>query len=359
MPVELLRLVAALAAALVFLLAAFIVSRYYGIKKLTYRRYFSPDGVFEGERAFFIEEVENRFFLPLFFVDIEAFFFNELALDEYADSGYSLQHFISRHFLPPFTKVKRSIGIRCVRRGYYELATVNVSFFGINLYLDSKAGIHVYPRALPSGASNPLEYEMQHSAQAVKRMLRDPFNRVGVRDYLPGDPFGRINFKTTARTGRLKVNEFDFFSSRNFMVYIDFHTPSAIESPPSEAYERMMERALSYAAEMAMLSMRHGYSAGFAANCRRHDGANHVRFPMGRGQDHCEGLLRAMSEVRMQAGASFGWLLKQDLDAVWNAEVYVLAIRANRSVFEILSVYGGMGNHVTVIELEEDSDHAA
>jgi uncharacterized protein (DUF58 family) len=335
------------------LICLFLLSRYAGIKRLAYKRYFTPQNVFEGEGVMFVEEIYNRFFLPLFFVDIEAFMYNELELSEYTDDEYHMQHFISRFFLAPFTKIKRSVPVRCIKRGYFELDSVNILFFGFNLYMTSKAGVHVFPRALALDESNPLEFEMQNTVYADKKLLPDPFSFSGVRDYRPGDPFGSVNYKATAKTGMLKVNNRDYFSSRNFMVYINFHMPSLDDPLPLDLYETTMERALSYASDMVMKSIQCGYSAGFAANCKLINGAGYVRYPMGRGQSHYVDMLKAMSSVRMVAGHSFNWLMRHEIDSTWNAEVYIMTIGKTHDVLleKTVSTLRGMGNHVAVIAL--------
>jgi len=168
--------------------------------------------------------------------------------------------------------------------------------------------------------SKTVENLQQNMALSNRRLLQDPFSFAGVRDYRPGDAFRSINYKATAKTGALKVNERDYFSGRNFMVYIDFHAQG------EEGYEEMMEKSLSHAADMVWKSVKDGYNVGFAANCKRLLGReNHVRYPLRRGEEHYKEMLQEMATIRISEGCSFLWLLQQDLDDLWNTDIYIMS----------------------------------
>jgi uncharacterized protein (DUF58 family) len=339
---------------LILLIPAYIFLRRYGITQVEYKRYFSEDGVFEGGTVFLIEEVTNRFFLPLFLVDVDVCLNTHLHLEGWPKKDEGMQQFTSRFYLPPFMRVKRSIEVTCEKRGYYELDSVSVN----GITIKSKAVLYVYPRAFPYGKSSPMENEMQSTAFTNRRLLQDPFSFSGIRDYRHGDPFRSINYKATAKTGVVKVNNRDFFSSRNIMIYIDFgqQYPHPLSTP---AYIALMERALSYSADMVWNSIQQGFSVGFAANCRTFGprgtlAKNHIRFPMARGNSHYMEILKIMATIRMTDGCSFIWLLKHELDLLWNVDIYIMTTNTSQPLDEITNLYKSRGNHVTILELEED-----
>ncbi|MCL2386424.1 MAG: DUF58 domain-containing protein [Defluviitaleaceae bacterium] len=328
---------------------AFFVLRRAGLNRIVYQRYFSQQGVFEGETVMLVEEIQNPYFMPLFAVNVDAYLYNELHLAESPYFSTGMQEFTSRFFLAPYTQVRRSIPIKCLKRGYYELDSVYVQ----NKSREAKARLFVYPRALPYEESNPMETEMQNLDQSNRRLLQDPFSFSGVREYQQGDPFRSINYKATAKTGALKVNERDFFSSRSFMIYIDFH------APPNAMlhYAETMEKSLSYAADMVWKSIQQGYNVGFAANCQKLLGKeNHIRHPMRRGQEHYIEILQEMASIRISEGCSFRWLLHQDIDTLWNVDIYIMT--ANDNLDDIIAALRSKGNHVTILtpDLEVDDD---
>ena len=339
------------------ILAVLFILRRIGLKRIAYRRYFSQPGVFEGETVMLVEEIQNRYFLPLFAVYVDAYLYNELRLPGYGGWESGMQEFTSRFSLAPHTQVRRSIPIECLKRGYYELDSVYVQ----NKSRTAKARLFVYPRALPHDESRPTENEMQNLVHSDRRLLQDPFSFSGVREYRPGDPFRSINYKATAKTGALKVNERDFFSSRSFMVYIDFHVPThppvqseAVPASQSAAqYSEMMEKSLSYAADMVWKAINQGYSVGFEANCKKLLGReNHIRYPMRRGQEHYVEILQEMATIRISEGCSFMWLMQQDIDDLWNVDVYIMTANThdgNDKFDNIVAALRSKGNNVTVL----------
>ena len=340
----------------ILLIAVYLLIRRIGIRRVEYKRYFSEEGVFEGETVLLIEEISNRFFLPLIMVDVDVCLSNDLKLVGYPSEGQGMQQFISRFYLPPFMRVKRSVEVVCKKRGFYQLESVSIN----DIPQDAKAVLYVYPQALPYGESSPMENEMQNTAQTDRRLFQDPFSFSGIRDYRHGDAFRSINYKATAKTGAVKVNCRDFIAGRNIMIYIDFgqHYPHPLTT---DVYTALMERALSYSADMVWSSIQQGFSVGFAANCRtfghvRRTVANHVRFPMGRGHSHYMEMLKEMASIRMADGCSFMWLLKQDLDTLWNADIYIMTTNAAQPFDEITSIYTSRGNSVTMLVLEDEND---
>ena len=340
---------------LVFMLFGllYVLPRYIGIKRITYKRYFSQAGVFEGQSVTLIEEIHNNYFLPLFFIDVESYLRRELRIAKAVqpEKDQEMQRFISRFFLMPHNHVKRSINIECTKRGFYELDTAEIFFYRYPVMLRSKANLHVYPRPLPSKESQPIENEIQSMISVSRSLLRDPFNFIGVREYLPGDPFSSINYKATAKTGELKVNNRDFISSRNFMLYVDFHTTFMEKPPEDNEYKEIMERALSYAADMVWKAIQAGYNAGFSANCRMVNEQTYVRHPIGSGQGHYIQMLEEMAKIRIQAGCSIKMLINMDLDTLRNADIYIMTLAMNQRLDETIEALKIKGNQVIVNKL--------
>jgi len=343
------------------MLAIYFILRKIGLARVTYRRYFSEEGVFEGEGVTLVEEIANPFFLPLMRVDVNVCLNNDLQLADYSGEGLGMQEFTSRFYLPPFMQIKRRVKITCTRRGYFRLDSVTIN----GRPCPAAAQIYVYPKALPVAESSPMQSEMQNTAQTSRRLFQDPFSFSGIRDYRQGDTFRSINYKATAKTGTIKVNDRDFFSSRNIMVYIDF--AQAYPHPlTTKVYNELMEEALSYSADMVWAGIQQGFSVGFSANCRNiksHAGqkteaavgasTNYVRFPMGRGHSHYLEILKEMAAIRLQDGCSFTWLLKQDMEHLWNADIYIMTTNMMQPFDELREVYNNRGNHLTVLELKQ------
>lgn len=327
-----------------------LLSRYKGIKKLSYRRYFSQDGVFEGETVYLVEEICNTFFLPLFFVDVEAYIYGSLVLDtdEHPDNS-AMQSFCSRFFLMPFTRVQRKHPVQCVKRGYYQLESVHIYFMKNSIHLPAPTEIYVYPRLLPMEETASFNREIQNNCLTFHNLIHDPFSLAGLRDYRHGDPFRSINFKATAKTGTLKVNEQDPLSNRNFMIYINYQNEAKNVYISAGEYEKKMEQALSLAGFLTQQAVENGYKTGFSANADTADGDRLIRLPRSSGTAHYEEILRAMSKIKNTAGISFVSLMEMDIaDAMSSAEVFIFTLYTDERILEAAEWLRRLGNRVTI-----------
>ena len=54
-----------------------------------------------------------------------------------------------------------------------------------------------------------------------RHLLEDPFEYRGIRDYQPQDDLKSINWKATARTGDLKVNQKNYTSQKSVRIFVN------------------------------------------------------------------------------------------------------------------------------------------
>jgi uncharacterized protein (DUF58 family) len=97
---------------------------------------------------------------------------------------------------------------------------------------------------------------------------RTPFTTAAVssiRDYSSGDPFNRIAWTSTARTGKLMVKEFDLDPTAEVWVLADFSSAQAVR--PSRERELSREPGLTFAE--AWLDSSEDFVAALAASVSR------------------------------------------------------------------------------------------
>ena len=83
----------------------------------------------------------------------------------------------------------------------------------------------------------------------------------GIRDYVPGDTLTRISWKSTARTSKIMVREFELDRKKQILVVLDIMPPSPL--PPD--FAERMERAISMIASYLMFFSKHDYALQLAA----------------------------------------------------------------------------------------------
>lgn len=333
------------------------------IGNLNYTRFFSEKGSYEGDEVTMTEVIHNKSFLPLFMIKIEYYIYNDLQYDDYPpDREHAMQYTLSKFFIIlPFMQVRRKHTIKLLKRGYYTLDTINLLYAKRERNVLAPAEIYVYPKMIGIDDLPIPSSSMQGDAFSRQWLIRDPFSVSGVREYRFGDPFNTINFKATAKSAMLgvnglRVNNRDFCSNRNFMIYLNFQTDKEV-AMPFKVYEKLMEKGLSYAAALLREAFNFGYRAGFAANCTLVSGENQVKFPMTQGALNYEDILMQMSKVRLAEGVSFTALLGSDaLGGLCDSEVFILTTYINEQIDRTVDTFHKFGNNVSVIMLGDLQD---
>lgn len=358
-----LKILVSVLAVLLIIYLIYYIFRDKLIANLAYSRSFAEKGSYEGDEIIMTETLYNRSFLPLFFIKIEYYVYNDLQYDDYPyDKDHAMQYTLSKFFIIlPFMQIKRKHTIRLLKRGYYTLDTINLLYSKRERTIHAPAEVYVYPKMVGIDELPIPSSSMQGDAFSRQWLIRDPFSVSGIREYRFGDPFNTINFKATARSGSLgvngiRVNNRDFCSNRNFMIYLNFQMNP--EAPmPFKSYEKLMEKGLSYAAALLREAFNFGYRAGFAANCPLITGENHMRFPMTQGVLNYTDILMQMAKVRAAEGISFVALVGNDaLGGLCDSEVFILTTYINERIDQTVDTLHKFGNNVSIVMLGELQD---
>ncbi len=353
------------------LLVVMILLKIYGamrasrLERLVYERRFSEEGVYEGEEVELVEIIRNPGFFPMLGVDIESYIFNELELEEYEPDGKSsMQYCISRFNLWPYMQIKRHHRITATKRGHYQLQVATI-YSKTPIPVDAPTELYVYPKAIPLGLPSIAVGRMQGDFVSQRPLFTDPFSLAGIRDYRFGDPVSQINFKASARvpmTGfsasPLKVNARDYCASRRLMIYMDFHLPMGSKIDGKE-YNKRAERGLSFTAALVRDAVYDGFSVGFAANCKAHDGELSSRFPCESSEAQLIAIMKEMARMNPADGASFASILEGDIRAgMRDTEIIIISFDTEEEVLDRINTLEMLGNSVQNIILEgEDEDN--
>ena len=333
------------------------------INTVSYTRQFSTDGAFEGETVTLTETIHNRALFPIIFVDIWGYIFNDLRVEGMEfDEKKAMQPFSGRFaMLMPYMQLKRTHTIILKKRGFYKLEGVEMLISDSHRYIESPASIYVYPAPLNIQTVPVTRSMLRGESRSLTRLMSDPFNVSGVRDYVFGDPFNSINFNATAKSGGLagrgiKVNSCDFVSDRTIMIYVNFRTDTN-DPIPTRFYNAIVERMLGAISRLVCEARELGFRLGLAANCINADNTNRLRFPVYSGEAHFRDILRALSLVRPAAGVSFTGMLDEDISrGIYDTEIYVFTLYDDPSVAERIRVLKQMGNSVTSLIFEKENE---
>jgi hypothetical protein len=111
--------------------------------------------------------------------------------------------------------------------------------------------------------------------------LEDPLLISGIREYQPGDEWRKLNWRASARTGKLQTNIYQPVVIKQLFFYVDVQhfmlNETAYDDPIKQKAYRVkqkeaFERFLSIIASVAMRYKEQGVSLGLATNALNHMG---------------------------------------------------------------------------------------
>ncbi len=152
----------------------------------------------------------------------------------------------------------------CRRRGVYNLGPITVrssdpfDIFGRELRFGHRRGLVVYPQALELPRYSAPPANLPGEGRFRRRTHYVTPNASGIRDYEPGDSVNRIHWKSSLRTGSLKVKTFELDPASHLWVILDLSSQDHLGSGD----DATIEKAVTVAASVVRLFINQNRSVG-------------------------------------------------------------------------------------------------
>ncbi len=346
------------------------------LKRLTYHRSFTPAVVNEGDTVTMLETIRNEKLLPLPWIRIEAGISSDLVFgsqravrkEHTADSDAvrdgvrsairsgARQYHRSIFSLGPYSTVTRRHKVLCPRRGYYHIKSVAVTagdLLGLaknkSREIETDSLVIVYPTTIP--ISDILNDQTSFTGDVVVRrwIVDDPFMIRGIRAYTGFEPYNRINWKATAKTGELQVHDFDFTSDIRLMVLVNIDVSA--DQWGAAVDEMRAERALSIAASVVRYAIENGIETGFSTNARVLDDQETVAYVEPRsGNTQITEIFETIAKLTLIRVVSFGTLLRQiAAQGIANLDFLLITSYTDELIEKQIENIRAAGNHVEVL----------
>jgi len=207
----------------------------------------------------------------------------------------------------------------CQQRGRFRLGPISIAsgdplgLFRMRRLLPATSTIIVYPAMVDIPAFSPPAGELPGGDAMRRRTHYVTTNVAGVRDYAPGDSFNRIHWRSTARTGRLIVKEFELDPTADVWIMLDMHRGTQVaapwqpmsldwgpvvlwrESPRLQLIPSTEEYGVTVAASLAKHFLAQNRAVGFIAHSRRRE-----LIQTDRGERQLAKILELLSVLRAQ-----------------------------------------------------------
>ncbi len=306
----------------------------------------APARLFLGEQAQVNLKIENRSWLPLPWLQIHESLPPELGAQA------NIQQVVS---LAGGGKTEISYWLNARRRGYYPVGPLSLysgDLFGVvdQRRRDFKADhLVIYPKIVPlSRVALPSQSPLG-TLRHTQPLFEDPSRVTGKRDYLPGDSLRRIDWKTSASSGRLQVKKYEPSIALDTELFLNLHIP---DYDARHRYDDS-ELAVTVAASLANWVVNQRQSVGLATNgadSLSEDGLSMPIPPRG-GRGHLMRVLEVLARVEAGETTPLAELLwRQRPYLPWGTTQIVITPGVPDEVFDALfqSRQAGLGSLIVL-----------
>lgn len=256
------------------------LSAHYALSGVSYRRSLEPGRLFSGDDAYLVTRLDNHKVLPLGWfritdpISVDVLhrgrkFTDLLRFSEGVETPHSGPVLVDRGAVGPFQELVRRYPFTALQRGVYALGPARFESgdpFGIfhrEGTMDDVLRIIVYPQIYRSVEIDLTFQEAIGEVRVRRALLEDPTLMAGSREYQPGDPLRRVDWKATARKGDLQVRIADPSTTAKLMIVLNLTTFHYFwEGIRSER----VEEAIRVAGSLADWALERNFAVGLRSN---------------------------------------------------------------------------------------------
>ena len=228
---------------------------------------FGMGHIFEGEQGELKEVIENRKRLPLAMLKVKFKTDRNLLFGNEKGSRTTDQYYRNDVFrVGGGERVTRTLKFQGGKRGYYtidEISLVASDLFFLSQFVEEhsvRTELYVYPKPFNSERLRQSLVHLNGEMLTRRHLLEDPFEYRGIREYQPYDDMRSINWKATAKTGDLKVNQRNYTSLKSVRIFFNIQDDNILKK------EACVEMSLRIAASLCLFFLRQGMQVSCYGN---------------------------------------------------------------------------------------------
>ncbi|MBD5454576.1 MAG: DUF58 domain-containing protein, partial [Lachnospiraceae bacterium] len=228
----------------------------YGIlwqKNLGIRLEFTEISLFEGEKGELLEIIENGKRLPLPMLKVKFQTDRNLQFTDTQNSKVTDFYYRNDIFqVKGRERITRKLEFIAAKRGYYRIN--NIDLVAADLFLSTEMVesrhtdqyFYVYPAPFVSDEFRQSLQQLNGEILTKRHFMEDPFEYRGIREYQPYDDMRSINWKASAKTGDLKVNQKNYTSLQTIRIFFNIEDNGILKK--DEAVEASFRIVAGFAA---------------------------------------------------------------------------------------------------------------
>ena len=273
------------------------------LEEVEYRRELSETRAFVDETIELDVHLSNGKFIPVPWIEVRELIPQETIVTGGRTRASGLPRtsaFYRNTSLRQHEQLKWPLRLRTIVRGYFRIGPTRLrsgdlfGFFESERDFVRQHAIIVYPKtyALPDlglGSARPFGEQ-----RGGHRIYEDPLRVIGVRDYVPGDPLKRVDWKATARVGRLQSRLYEPSRTQSVVVALNITT---MEHTWEGFIPVLLERGVSVSASIARSMFEQSAAVGLIANGSFPDADRPLRLGANRRPDQLVRMLETLAMI--------------------------------------------------------------
>lgn len=312
---------------------------------------FDTSELYEGEYGNLQEVVINQKKLPLPMLKVKFMTSRNLKFENTTGNQNTDNYYRNDVFkISGGEKITRSLAFKAMKRGVYTLNSYEM--VGTDLFLsiqlvsayETYSSMYVLPAPYES-ADFTLSLQWLNGEILSKRhLLEDPFEYRGIREYQPYDSMRTINWKATAKTGELKVNQKDYTSVKVIRVFLNVDDIGVYKRT------KCIEASINVAAGLVHYFLQQGIETAFYCNGVDCESGDITIIEKASGVQHERDILRAMARINLNRenirfGEAFSEIISRSEGSMCDC---IVSVNLYEDLLDIMSNYGsGMGGEYT------------
>lgn len=315
-------------------------------KNLAVRIEFTSSGIFQGEAGELQEIVENHKRLPLPLLHVKFQTSRNLEFSDEVGSSTTDKFYHNDIFqVGGGEKITRTLTFIGKKRGYYKID--NIGLEGTDLFFTAQMTenretdryLYVYPKPLDTEEMRQSLRQLNGEVLVKRHWQEDPFEYRGIREYQSYDDIRNVNWKATAKTDEMKVNQKNYTALQVIRIFFNIEDIGILKK-----YDAV-EATLGIVVALAENFLRQGISVAIYGNGADMISGESVVIEASAGRGQMEKIYKALARVDTDRPAlsfveNFGELL---LHAKGSTQTIVVSPNCYDDFLGLLQKYQAMG----------------
>lgn len=252
---------------LLYVIQLFLYNRYWKAGVVT-NVCFKQSAISEGEEGVLEEIVENAKLLPIVALKVKFQTSRDLKFQDTTNNVVT-DHYYRNDIISvgPYRKLTRELKFIGTKRGYYVID--GMSLVGTDLFMRSQmvsenscnTALYVYPKPYKDAHFELTLQKLNGEILTKRHLLEDPFEFRGIREYEPYDDVRYIHWKSTAKTGDIKVIQKNYTAVKNIRIFMYLQYNTMIQR------EELLENSIRMLVSLVENYLKLGSNLEIYSNC--------------------------------------------------------------------------------------------